>query len=66
MPLLPIISALSCVALMATLAVETWLRFLAWLVDRPGDLLLLRPHPLTAGPGREEAVAKNLDGDDVV
>ena len=30
-PLLPIVSALSCVALMASLAVETWLRFLAWL-----------------------------------
>lgn len=31
-PLLPIVSALSCVALMASLAVETWLRFLVWLV----------------------------------
>jgi APA family basic amino acid/polyamine antiporter len=31
-PLLPIISALSCVALMANLAVETWLRFLVWLL----------------------------------
>jgi APA family basic amino acid/polyamine antiporter len=30
-PLLPIISALSCVALMSNLAVETWLRFLVWL-----------------------------------
>ncbi|NHN54700.1 amino acid permease [Calidifontibacter sp. DB0510] len=31
-PLLPIISALSCVALMAALSVETWIRFLVWLV----------------------------------
>lgn len=31
-PWLPIASALCCVALMASLAVETWLRFLVWLV----------------------------------
>ncbi|YAL83999.1 APC family permease [Dermacoccaceae bacterium W4C1] len=31
-PLLPIISAACCLALMASLAVETWLRFLVWLV----------------------------------
>ncbi len=31
-PLLPIITALACVGLMANLAVETWLRFLVWLV----------------------------------
>lgn len=31
-PILPIISVLACVGLMASLAVETWLRFLAWLV----------------------------------
>lgn len=30
-PLLPIVSAASCVALMTNLAVETWLRFLIWL-----------------------------------
>jgi APA family basic amino acid/polyamine antiporter len=30
-PVLPIISAVLCVALMANLAIETWLRFLAWL-----------------------------------
>ncbi len=30
-PLLPTISAVSCVALMTNLAVETWLRFLVWL-----------------------------------
>lgn len=31
-PLLPIITALCCFALMASLAVETWTRFLVWLV----------------------------------
>lgn len=30
-PWLPIISALACVALMASLATETWLRFLVWM-----------------------------------
>lgn len=31
-PLLPIVSALCCLGLMAALSVETWLRFLVWLV----------------------------------
>jgi APA family basic amino acid/polyamine antiporter len=31
-PVLPIVSALLCVGLMANLAVETWIRFLVWLV----------------------------------
>jgi len=31
-PLLPIITAVACVGLMANLAVETWLRFLVWLL----------------------------------
>ena len=31
-PLLPIVSALLCLGLMSSLAVETWLRFLIWLV----------------------------------
>ena len=31
-PLLPIVSALLCLGLMANLAMETWLRFLVWLV----------------------------------
>lgn len=30
-PLLPVVSAVLCVALMTNLAVETWLRFLVWL-----------------------------------
>jgi APA family basic amino acid/polyamine antiporter len=31
-PVLPVVSAVLCVALMANLAIETWLRFLVWLV----------------------------------
>jgi APA family basic amino acid/polyamine antiporter len=65
-PLLPIISALSCLGLMANLAVETWLRFLVWLVL--GLLIYFfygRTHARLA-PGREEAVAKALGADDVV
>lgn len=31
-PVVPVLSALACVALMTNLAVETWLRFLVWLV----------------------------------
>jgi APA family basic amino acid/polyamine antiporter len=31
-PGVPVLSALACVYLMANLSVETWLRFLAWLV----------------------------------
>lgn len=31
-PVLPVVSALLCVALMANLSIETWLRFLAWLL----------------------------------
>jgi APA family basic amino acid/polyamine antiporter len=30
-PVLPVLSAVLCVALMANLSIETWLRFLAWL-----------------------------------
>jgi len=31
-PALPIVSAALCVALMANLSIETWLRFVAWLL----------------------------------
>jgi APA family basic amino acid/polyamine antiporter len=31
-PVLPIVSALACLYLMSNLSVETWIRFLVWLV----------------------------------
>ena len=31
-PAVPVLSALACLYLMANLTVETWLRFLAWMV----------------------------------
>src|SRR4029453_17667486 len=31
-PVVPVLSALACLYLMTNLSVETWLRFLAWLV----------------------------------
>ncbi len=65
-PVLPIVSAVSCVALMASLAVETWLRFLAWLVV--GLVIYFvygRTHSRLA-PGREEAIAAELDDETVV
>ena len=31
-PLIPVLSVLCCLALMSSLAMETWLRFLAWLI----------------------------------
>jgi APA family basic amino acid/polyamine antiporter len=65
-PVLPIVSAVSCVALMASLAVETWLRFLAWLVV--GLVIYFvygRTHSRLA-PGREEAIAAQLDDETVV
>ncbi len=65
-PVLPIVSAVSCVALMASLAVETWLRFLAWLVV--GLVIYFfygRTHSRLA-PGREDAIAAELDDETVV
>ncbi len=49
---IPILGVLSCVYLMVSLSVMTWVRFLGWLDHRDGHLLVLRPHPQPAGrPG---------------
>ena len=56
-PLLPIVSAVCCVGLMTNLALETWLRFLVWLVIGLVDLLVLRPHALPARARRGRAPA---------
>ncbi len=65
-PLLPIISAVTCLGLMSNLAVETWLRFLVWLVV--GLVIYFsygRTHARLA-PGREPEVADELGADEVV
>jgi APA family basic amino acid/polyamine antiporter len=66
-PWLPIASALTCLALMASLAVETWIRFLVWLVV--GLLVYVcygRTHSRLA-PGRSgDAVEEELGGEQVV
>ena len=65
-PLLPIISALACVALMTNLAVETWLRFLVWLLV--GLVIYFaygRTHARLA-PGRSGEAAQELGDGDVV
>lgn len=64
-PALPIISALACVGLMANLAVETWLRFLVWLLV--GMVIYFaygRSHSRLA-PGRKDEVAAELGGDSI-
>jgi APA family basic amino acid/polyamine antiporter len=65
-PLLPIVTALACVGLMANLAVETWLRFLVWLVAGMAIYFFYGRTHARLAPGREEAVAKALGTDDVV
>jgi APA family basic amino acid/polyamine antiporter len=43
-PVVPILSILSCIVLMASLPLETWLRFLVWLVIGLGIYLLYSRH----------------------
>jgi APA family basic amino acid/polyamine antiporter len=58
-PVLPVLSAICCVGLMSSLAVETWLRFLVWLVIGLGIYLFYGRHharvadrpDAIAGPG---------------
>ena len=49
-PVIPVLSMLFCFLLMAGLPIITWFRFFIWLVDRPGDLLLLQPPSLGICP----------------
>jgi basic amino acid/polyamine antiporter, APA family len=66
-PWLPIASAVTCVALMASLAVETWLRFLAWLVIGLFVYVFYGRSHSRLAPGRSgEAVEAELGGDEVV
>jgi APA family basic amino acid/polyamine antiporter len=56
-PVLPVVSAVCCILLMSNLAVETWLRFLVWLVV--GLLIYLtysRTHARLADPARFDAL----------
>ncbi|SDT05603.1 basic amino acid/polyamine antiporter, APA family [Nocardioides scoriae] len=66
-PWLPAASALSCLALMASLAVETWLRFLVWLAL--GLVIYFvygRTHSRLAPGVSDREVTSRLGGDEVV
>jgi APA family basic amino acid/polyamine antiporter len=65
-PLLPIITAVACFALMANLAVETWLRFLVWLVAGMAIYLFYGRTHARLAPGREAEVVAALDADKVI
>ena len=59
-PLLPIVSALCCVGLMTNLALETWLRFLVWLVLGLAIYLFYgRTHSRLAQQDRETVGARS-------
>ncbi len=51
---------------MANLAVETWLRFLVWLVVGLAIYFFYGRTHARLAPGREAEVAANLGADDVV
>ena len=66
-PLLPILSAVTCIGLMASLATETWLRFLVWLAA--GMLIYVfygRTHSRLAPGVSEKETDEKLGADDVV
>ena len=47
--MIPILGVLSCLYLMVSLSVMTWVRFLGVARPRHADLLVLRPHAQPAG-----------------
>ena len=49
-PILPIVTVASCIGLMASLKVDTWLRFIVWLAAGLRRLLRLRLPALAAQP----------------
>ena len=51
-PVVPILSVLACLWLMLNLSVETWLRFIVWMVVGRRRLLPLRPLALDGGAAR--------------
>ena len=59
-PLLPIISALTCVALMSNLAVETWLRFLVWLLVGLAIYFFYGRKHSRLAPGNRDSAAEEL------
>ena len=62
-PLLPIVSAVFCVGLMTNLALETWLRFLVWLVLGLAIYFFYgRTHSRLAQQDAEKATAINPAG----
>jgi APA family basic amino acid/polyamine antiporter len=65
-PLLPAITAVACVALMANLAVETWARFLVWLVAGMAIYFFYGRKHARLAPGNEDKVAAELGAEDTV
>ena len=57
-PVIPVLGVLSCVYLMVSLSVMTWVRFLVLARHRDDDLLVLRPHAQPAGRTARRARAR--------
>ena len=49
-PIFPLLGVFMCLALMLSLPVMTWIRFVVWLGDRPGDLFPLQRAPQQTAP----------------
>ncbi len=59
-PVIPILSILSCVILMASLPLETWLRFLVWLVVGLVIYILYSRHHSEFGPAAKALAAAEI------